>query len=587
MPTISINQKDFEQLVGRPTIAAEPLDAWLPLVKAELKDQDSESGEVRLELHDSNRPDLWSCEGIARQIRIKLQGAASAYPFFKPTPRPKRRIQVMQGLERVRPYIAACTAVGYKMTGEGLAQLVQTQEKLADIFGRKRRTISIGLYRLPQIVFPVTYTLVKPEEVRFTPLGVEEKMSPREILAVHPKGLEYGPILAGHDRLPLLMDEEGQVLSLPPIINSREIGEVRVGDRELFVEVTGTDLPMVLLTLNILAVNLADRGATIEAVEVAYPYATELGKTVRTPFNFQKARSIPIKTIEDALGVPLGAERIRQALLAYGYEASASKDRGAISVKIPPYRNDLMHPLDVVEDVAISRGYGEFTPIMPSQFTVGSLSRLEEMSDRVRDMMVGMGFQEIISNIMASRQELIDRMRLAGSDRDRIVEVENVMTQAYSRLRQWITPSLLRVEAASTRAFYPHRLFEVGEVAVPDATEETGVRTLMVLGALIAHANANFSEAHSCLDLLLFYLDRPYTLEPISHRSFLDGRAGRIVSNGRAVGLIGEIHPEVLEHWQVSMPSVVFELEVDALVNEGKSSWLMVRTKKSVFSAQL
>ena len=571
MPTISINQKDFEQLVGRPTIAAEPLDAWLPLVKAELKDQDSESGEVRLELHDSNRPDLWSCEGIARQIRIKLQGAASAYPFFKPTPRPKRRIQVMQGLERVRPYIAACTAVGYKMTGEGLAQLVQTQEKLADIFGRKRRTISIGLYRLPQIVFPVTYTLVKPEEVRFTPLGVEEKMSPREILAVHPKGLEYGPILASHDRLPLLMDEEGQVLSLPPIINSREIGEVRVGDRELFVEVTGTDLPMVLLTLNILAVNLADRGATIEAVEVAYPYATELGKTVRTPFNFQKARSIPIKTIEDALGVPLGAERIRQALLAYGYEASASKDRGAISVKIPPYRNDLMHPLDVVEDVAISRGYGEFTPIMPSQFTVGSLSRLEEMSDRVRDMMVGMGFQEIISNIMASRQELIDRMRLAGSDRDQIVEVENVMTQAYSCLRQWITPSLLRVEAASTRAFYPHRLFEVGEVAVPDATEETGVRTLMVLGALIAHANANFSEAHSCLDLLLFYLDRPYTLEPISHRSFLDGRAGRIVSNGRAVGLIGEIHPEVLEHWQVSMPSVVFELEVDALVNEGKS----------------
>lgn len=569
MPTISINRKDFEQLVGRPTIAAEQLDAWLPLVKAELKDQDSESGEVRLELHDSNRPDLWSCEGIARQIRIKLQGAASVYPFFKPTPRPKRRLQVLQGLERVRPYIAACTAVGYRMTGEGLAQLVQTQEKLADIFGRKRRTVSIGLYRLPQIVFPVTYTLVKPDEVRFTPLGVEEKMSPREILAVHPKGLEYGPILAGHDRLPLLTDEEGQVLSFPPIINSREIGEVRVGDPELFVEVTGTDLLMVLLTLNILAVNLADRGATIEAVEVAYPYATELGKTIRTPFNFQKARSIPIKTIEDALGVPLGAEQIRLALLAYGYEASASKDRVSISVKIPPYRNDLMHPLDVVEDVAISRGYGEFAPIMPSQFTVGSLSRLEEVSDRIRDMMVGIGFQEIISNIMASRQELIDRMRLAGSDRDRIVEVENVMTQAYSCLRQWITPSLLRVEAASTRAFYPHRLFEVGEVAVPDATEETGVRTLMVLGALIAHANANFSEAHSCLDLLLFYLDRPYTLEPISHRSFLDGRAGRIVSNGRAIGLIGELHPEVLEHWQVTMPSVVFELEVDALVREG------------------
>ena len=125
--------------------------------------------------------------------------------------------------------------------------------------------------------------------------------------------------------------------------------------------------------------------------------------------------------------------------------------------------------------------------------------------------------------------------------------------------------------AGALVANYPFATIEpnTGEVAVPDATEETGVRTLMVLGALIAHANANFSEAHSCLDLLLFYLDRPYTLEPISHPSFLDGRAGRIVSNGRAVGLIGEIHPEVLEHWQLSMPSVVFELEVDALVREG------------------
>src|SRR2546427_11840111 len=107
MPPISINQKAFEQLVGRPTIAAEPLDAWLPLVKAELKDQDSERGEVRLELHASNRADLWSCEATARPIRIKPQGAACACPSFKPTPRAKRRVQVIPGLERVRPSVSA------------------------------------------------------------------------------------------------------------------------------------------------------------------------------------------------------------------------------------------------------------------------------------------------------------------------------------------------------------------------------------------------------------------------------------------------------------------------------------------------
>ncbi len=568
MPTISINRQDLEQLIAGPgktrrPITTEQMEAWLPLVKGELKGQNAETGELRIELQDSNRPDLWCCEGIARQIRIKLRGRAPAYPCFFPTRRPKHRLIVSSGLELVRPFVAACTASGYEVTDEGLAQLIQTQEKLADIFGRKRRTISIGLYRLPRIVFPVMYDLVKPEDVSFTPLGLESKMTLREILLVHPKGLEYGSILAGHDRVPLLLDATGQVLSFPPIINSREIGEVQVGDRELFVEVTGTDLLMVVLTLNILAVNLADRGAVIKPVEVTYPYKTPLGKTVTTPKDFGKARTIQVKAIEAALGQPLGSQEIGQVLEAYGYRISRARDK--VVVRLPPYRHDLMHAVDVVEDVAISRGYNRFAPVMPSQFTVGGLSRLEQASDRVRDLMIGMGFQEIISNIMASRQELCANMRLSDTEWDKVVEVENVMSQSFACLRQWITPSLLRVEAASGRAFYPHRLFEVGETAVPDQKQETGSRTLVALGALIAHAGANFSEIHSCLDLLLFYLDRPYALEPLSHPSFLEGRVGRIVSGGQALGLVGELHPEVLERWQVSVPVVAFELEVNRL----------------------
>ena len=184
------------------------------------------------------------CEGIARQIRTKVSGARSAYSFFRSKARPRHRLLVAPDLERVRPYVAACTAVGYEVTAAGLTQLIQVQEKLADIYGRKRQTVSIGLYRLAEIVFPINYALVKPDVARFTPLGFDEKMTPREILAVHPKGLEYGSILAGCERVPLLLDTEGQVLSLPPIINSREIGEIHVGDRALLVEVTGTDLPM-------------------------------------------------------------------------------------------------------------------------------------------------------------------------------------------------------------------------------------------------------------------------------------------------------------------------------------------------------
>ncbi len=568
MPTISINRRDVEHLlslagVSCPPVDVEQIEAWLPLVKGELKDHDQETGELRVELQDSNRPDLWSCEGIVRQIRIKLQGKASRYGFFKAKGGQPRQLKVVPGLEHVRPYVAACTAVGYQVTEAGLAQLIQMQEKLAEIFGRNRRTVSIGLYRLEGIVFPVTYDLVKPDDARFTPLGFDEKLSLREILAVHPKGLEYGPIIGGHDRVPLLRDDEGQCLSLPPVINSREIGEVQVGDRELFVEVTGTDLLMVVLTLNILATNLADRGAAIEAVETSYPYKTHFGKSFRTPLDFAKPHRISVKTIESALGQALGVKEVQSALVAYGYEATASA--GKLSVKLPAYRNDLMHVVDVVEDVAVSRGYDSFVPVMPADFTVGGLSRQEQISDHARELMVGIGFQEIISNILASREELCERMLITGTEWDSVVEVDNVMSQSFSCLRQWITPSLLRVEAESGHSFYPHRLFEAGDVAIPDASEDHGSRTTTVVGALIAHAAANFSEIHSCLDLLLFYLDVPYTLESVEHPSFLPGRAGRIMAQGRCLGLIGELHPEVLERWQIGMPVVVIEVELGAL----------------------
>lgn len=567
MPTISIFRDDLESLLGgarakRP-VSIEQLEDWLMLVKGELKDHNAETGELRIELQDSNRPDLWCCEGIARQIRIKQQGKRQAYPFFTKKPKAIQRLIVAPGLEQVRPYVAACTATGYRVTAEGLAQLIQTQEKLADIFGHKRKTVSIGLYQLQKIQFPVTYELVKPDEARFTPLGMETVMTLSEILMVHPKGLEHGHILAGQSRLPILRDAKKQPLSFPPIINSREIGEVRVGDDELFVEVTGTDQSMVVLTLNIFAANLADRGATIEPIEVRYPKNTPLGKRVITPQDLGKRRTIPIKTIEQALGQEIGTKTVKQALEAYGYDVSAGS--GTVKAKLPPYRHDLMHAMDVVEDVAMSRGYAVFSPLMPAQFTVGGLSRIEQTSDRARDLMVGLGFQEIISNILGSPEHYRDAMRLGDTAWGEMVEVDNVMSLSFSCLRQWMLPSLLRVEAASSRAFYPHRLFEAGDVAIPDRTHELGSRTETVLGAMMAHATAHFSEIHSCLDVLFYHLGKEYSLEPVQHPSFLEGRAGRIVVSGKPLGVIGEVHPEVLEQWQIAVPVVAFDVNLSQL----------------------
>ncbi len=561
MPTITVKKKDLETLVGK-RLPPERLSRYLEWVKGEAKGYSPATDELRIELNDTNRPDLWSCEGIARQIRAKLTSRPKLYPFLRNGKRKHPRVLVSKELKAVRPYVGACLAKGLTIGEETLVQLIQTQEKLADNFGRKRRLVSIGLYRLEQIKFPVLYAAVQPTARSFVPLGMETPLTLQAILEQHPKGKEYRAILAGASRYPLLVDQDQKILSFPPIINSREIGEVKVGDRDLFVEVTGTDLRMVILVINILAADLSDRGATIEPVEIRFPFETAFGKKVMMPHDLSSPVSVSLAEVEAALGEKMTKAELRQLLVSYGYGLKTKGNR--LEARPPLYRDDVMHPVDLIEDVAISQGYDRFRPVMPERATVGGLSAQELFSDQVREMMVGFGFQEIISNILCSRTELADRMGLPGIE---LVEIENVMSQQYNALRNSILPSLLRVEAASSKVFYPHRIFELGEVVKRDPGSKEGSRDMRCLGALLSHPSANFSELHSFLDLLIYYLGKEYRLEPVIHSSFIEGRVGRILVGEENCGMIGELHPQVLENWQIAMPCAAFELELNPFLS--------------------
>ena len=559
MPTIDIKKRDLDGLIGK-KLSLETLEKRLMLAKAELKEYLPETDDLKVELSDSNRPDLWSAEGIARQIRIFLAGKPEASTYFQHGRKATREIRVAKGMKAVRPFIAACTATGMRMSNDVLAQMIQSQDKLAEIFGRKRSTVSIGIYELDKIVFPVDYRLVDPSSVSFTPLGMDRKLTLAAILEQHPKGIAYGNIVKSFDQYPVLTDSLGRVLSFPPIINSTEIGEVKPTTRSVLIEVTGTDLRMAVLTLNILAANFYDRGADIEPVLVTYPYATELGKRIAFPYDTSRKTTVPLSKFSAGLGEAVTLADVQKQLSAYGHRVTTG--RGAVTVIAPAYRDDIMHSVDLVEDYAISRGYESFLPIMPQQSTVGSLSTLELLSDTVRGTMVGSGFKEIMSNILCSREELEDTL----SPDEKLVEVANPMSLAYSVVRNRVVPSILSVETASSKAFYPHRIFEVGEVAVLDSSQNMGTRTDLVLAALISHPTANFSEMHSFLDILLYYLGIEYRLDPAEHPLYLPGRCGRIVASGREAGYIGELRPEVLERRQITMPSAAFEISLDVLL---------------------
>jgi len=425
MPTITANMKDLCDLAGRALEPAE-LEEHLRLAKAELKDFDEDTGEVRIELNDTNRPDLWCTEGVARQIRSFLTGEPVRYPVFGGAVRTERAVEVDPGLKEVRPFVAAFAAEGPAVTEEFLVQMIQTQEKLCENYGRKRRNVAIGIYDAGAIAFPVKYTAARPGDFRFTPLGFEEPMTLDAILKAHPKGKEYGHLVAGREVFPILVDAKGAVLSFPPIINSRETGEVKVGDRRLFVEATGFEMRQLLLCMNIMAANFADRGWTVEPVRTHLPYDSEFGREVAAPAVLGEAVEVDLDSFSAVIGEKYDASEILKGLAAYGVEAEVSGK--LLKAACPPWRDDYLHAMDVVEDFAISRGFDSFEPVMPSRFTVGKLKPVTLLADRIRGHMTGFGFEEIFSNILSDRGMEREKM---GIPDEPIVTIDNVMSETY------------------------------------------------------------------------------------------------------------------------------------------------------------
>jgi phenylalanyl-tRNA synthetase beta chain len=607
MPKIEVNEEVFYSLAeGPPKGGKRDREIWqsgraafeeaLSCAKAEL-DEDSdkslppEERILKIELNDTNRPDLWSTAGCARQLRVYHGGPRPEYPFFS---RPgdfrkaARKVLVEEGVRKVRPYLAGFVARGKAVTDASLRDMIQTQEKLAWNYGRKRRSVSMGLYRISIIKWPITYRGADPDKTSFVPLQWDGPLSLREILKQHPKGREYGFIQEHEPVHPLLVDAAGAVLSYPPIINSADLGAVEAGDTELFVELTGTDQPSVTLSASIMACDLADQGYAIEPVEIEYAYDTPFGRNLVCPYYFQEPLFCSLSRVEKFLGERLSATGCTAALERMGVRSEAALDleRGApagaspeegIRAWPPEYRNDFLHAADLTEDVMIGRGLKNFKAQRPRDFTVGRLRPLTRFSRRVRELMIGLGCQEMIYNYLGSRRDLVEKMRGEGG---RILRIANPMTENSEYLRDSILASLMASESASGHAAYPHRIFELGKVAfmargegsggsgdtLEGTGDSTGVRTRQYLGFVHAGGDANFNTMAAQLQTLFYYLSRDYRAEESGDSRFIPGRAAALLYKDAPAGVFGEIHPQVLENWGITVPCSAAELDIEALL---------------------
>lgn len=557
MPTIEVNFTDLQSLIGQDLPRSiEELNEIVAFVKGEVKQLLGD--DLSIEIKDSNHPDFWSAEGIARALKGFL-GIEKGLKNYGVAGSSGVTINVDKRLETIRPFIGCAIVKNVHLNDMIIKGLMHLQDKLDETYGRKRKRTSIGVYEFDLINPPLTYGVSKPQETSFTPLGFDEKMTLKEILERHPKGLEYGNIVKEHNVWPILKDSHDKVLSFPPIINSNDLGRITDETRNILIEITGTVEKTVLDTLTILATSLADRGGTIHSSVVHYPYGEK--RNVATPEMKCSQISLSLDYLNKILGMNLSKDEVLDLLQRARYSSTAGNGN-TLEVLIPCYRLDIMHPVDIVEDLAIAYDYNKIKPVWPSQATMSGVSEETRLSSVVRELMIGFGFQEVLTYDLSNPEKIFEKMNMKEEE---IVGLSNPRMVTHTCLRKWLLPSLMEFLGYNTHVEYPQKIFEVGYCVEPDRNVENYAVDRLKLACVEAAADTSFSRIASVLKSLTSNLGFESQVEETGHASFIQGRVGKVKINETDSGLVGELHPSVLEAWKLEVPVSAFEVDVRKL----------------------
>ncbi|HHN74253.1 MAG TPA: phenylalanine--tRNA ligase subunit beta [Acidobacteria bacterium] len=511
------------------------------------------------------RPDLFHPAGLARAMRGFL-GQDSGAPVYR-IEQGKWELTVdpaLAGPEVRRPRIAAAIVHDLCFDDASLRSLMKLQENLHWALGRDRKLASIGVYDLERVAGPrLEYRAAKPDAVRFVPLGFDTEdpaaaLTPEEILERHPKGRAFARLLAGAGRVPLLLDAEGSVLSMPPIINS-EATRVTTDTRHALIDVTGMEDRHVERALNIVLTSLLEGcpDAWGESLEVNYA-----GDRRRTPDLTPQVVEVDPDAASALIGQRWSPQEVVELLRRMRHDASLAGSR--VRVDVPAWRADILHPRDLIEDVAIAYGYDNLPRVELSGATFAQAHPREIACARARQVLLGLGAMEVMTLALSCEETTYQRTALP--DEDRQVKLEHPISVEQTMLRISLIPGLMETLAVNLGHSYPQRLFEVGSVSLADAAAETGAREEVRAALALAGDGTGYADIRAMADR--FVAEWGWSIDevrPVEDGLFLPGRGAGIWSSGHCVARFGEVHPAVLENYRVIHPVVIAEFDLEFL----------------------
>jgi phenylalanyl-tRNA synthetase beta chain len=555
VPTLTLDRQRFSSFVGR-ELSVEEMAKWLPWLGTDTEEIGQDY--VKIE-YNPNRVDFCSYSGVARAFQ-GLMGWKLGMPRLE-VKTGNIVLNVDKSVAEVRPYVVSAIVRDLNIDYEAIRELMEMQEALHWMIGRDRKKASIGVHNLDAVEPPFSYVTCAPNEIRFVPLDKTEEMTPQEVLEKHEKGMAYKSEVDFASRYPLIVDRKGQVLSFPPIING-ELTRVFEDTKNLFIDVTGTELNAISRSLNVLVTALADMGGIVETVNVEYS-----DQVLVTPDLTPQKMTLNLDYSNDNLGLDFSEAQTIEALQKSRLDAEVT-EKGILDVTVPAYRIDILHEIDLVEEVAVGYGVFRMEPTKPASATTGKPHKVSVVTSSVRQIMVGLGFTEALNFVLTNEADHFTKMRKKPEG---LVTLANPVSTDYSIIRNDLLPSLMKNLAISKHHVFPQQMFEVSDVIKFDDNSETYTDRVIHLAAVSSHPTANFTEIKSILESLLMNLGyKDWKVEETSNSSFICGRAAVISLGSNSLGIVGEIHPEVLNNFELENPIGAFELDLQKIIDSTK-----------------
>ena len=541
MPVITFKYEDLTGLIGK-KVDKNALLQKIPMIGAEIDKVEGESISVEF---FPDRPDLLSVEGLARAMRSFL-GIEKGMKKYDVAP-PSISLEIDDSVNEVRPFVSAAVVRDVRMSEDFIVSMMELQEKLHFSIGKDRKKMAIGLHNFDAVTPPFTYRAVKPDEISFVPLGETVEMNLDEILQKHDKGIKYAHLVEKFDKYPVIIDSNKHVLSFPPIING-ELTAVDLFTENLFVDVTGTDANAVDSALNIIATAIAERGGKLEMVKV-------IGNEVRnTPDLSPSHVKVDLDYASKILGFDI-KKHAADALEKMGFDARVKGK--VIEVDIPAWRVDILHPIDIVEDMALGYGYDKISPELPKSMTFGS----SLSSNKIHETMIGLGFNEVLTISLSSEEEQFEKMNLKPRE---VVSIENPISSKHSCIRVSLLPSLMEILSKNRHNELPQMIYEVGEIV--EIIDGVPLNKTMVSGVKI-DAKTGFTECKSIVEALLRNMGIKADIEEKKSGAFIDGRCASLLKDEKPIGYFGEVHPSVISNFELEYPAIAFEIYADELLS--------------------